>query len=90
MEEYMKILFVSHDDGKYGASKSLIKMILILKDRYNITPILITRKYNELNKVCNENLIENYTIPYVNCITFNDKNKLKRFFCKKFKILKEY
>ncbi len=79
----MKILFVSHDDGKYGASKSLIKMILILKDRYNITPILITRKYNELNKVCNENLIENYTIPYVNCITFNDKNKLKRFFCKK-------
>lgn len=77
----MKILFVSHDDGKYGAARSLIKMITIQKEKFNIIPIVITRKFNEINKFCNENNIENYVLPYFNCITynFNNKNKLAFF-----------
>lgn len=78
----MRILFISHDDGKYGAAQSLMKMIAIQKNKNYITPIVVTRKYNEVNKFCNEQSIENYVLPYVNCITFNFRNRYKLFLYK--------
>lgn len=73
----MKILFVSHDDGKYGAAKSLIKLITLLNRQYHIIPIVITRKYNEINEWCKENNYENYVLPYFNAVTVYNESKIK-------------
>lgn len=73
----MKILFISHDDGKYGAALSLKKLFTILKQNYGVEPIIVTRKYNELNMYCDKIGVENYAIHYVGCITKISKNKFE-------------
>lgn len=73
----MKILFVSHDDGKYGAALSLRKLITLLKDDYDVTPIVVTRKPNELNEYCSKKGIENYSLHYVGCMTYLGSGKFK-------------
>lgn len=76
----MKILFVSHDDGKYGAALSLKKLFTILKDKYYVEPVIITRKQNELNQYCDEIGVENYVLHYTGCITYITKGKLSSMF----------
>ena len=76
----MRILFVSHDDGKYGAALSLRKLFTILKNEYNVQPVIVTRKKNELNQYCDEIGVENYTLGYVGCITYLNEGKLKDFY----------
>lgn len=84
----MKILYISHDDGKYGAAQSLIKLIDILKSNYDVIPIVITRCYNEINEFCTDNQIENIVLPYVNCITYNYNKGIKREFIRSIQNLK--
>ena len=76
----MKILFISHDDGKYGAALSLKKLFTILKEKYYVEPIIVTRKRNELNEYCNEIGVQNYTLDYAGCITYLSEGKLKDFY----------
>lgn len=76
----MRILFISHDDGKYGAALSLKKLFTILKDKYGVEPIIVTRKRNELNEYCNEIGVQNYTLDYAGCITYLSEGKLKDFY----------
>lgn len=71
----MKILFVSHDDGKYGAALCLMSMIAILKDKTDIVPVVTTRCNNEVNRFCVDLGIENYVLPYVSCVTYYTTDK---------------
>lgn len=56
----MKVLYIASGDSKYGASKSMIEVMLSMKNRYGVEPVLLTRKANRLNQICNELKIENY------------------------------
>lgn len=60
----MRVLFISGGDYKYGAPKSMISLILYLKEYYSVEPILLTKKHNLLNDICNENGIENHSFWY--------------------------
>lgn len=60
----MKVLFVSAGDYKYGAPKSMLELMLELREKYGITPILLTKKHNQINKICDDKNIENYSFWY--------------------------
>lgn len=60
----MKVLFISAGDYKYGAPKSMLELILELREKYGITPVLLTKRYNQLNKICDDKNIENYSFWY--------------------------
>lgn len=60
----MKVLYISTADYKYGAAKTQIDMIMELKNHFGIIPVVLTKKHNALNKLCNENDIENYSYWY--------------------------
>ena len=59
-----RVLFISGGDYKYGAPKSMMTMILTLRELYNIEPIVMTKKENELNDICTRLGIENYSFWY--------------------------
>ena len=55
----MRILFVTHDAGlKGGASISLLYLMLDMKARYGVEPVLLTGWEGELPEKCRENNIE--------------------------------
>lgn len=56
----MKVLYIASGDSKYGASKSMIEVMLSMKKYYGIEPVLLTRRKNRLNYMCDEYQIENY------------------------------
>lgn len=64
----MKVVYFSHSDGKYGAPRSLMDLVLNLRQIYNIEPIIVTSKQNELNELCDKNGIENYSVYYADCM----------------------
>lgn len=56
----MKVLYIFDEDDKYGAPKAGLEMILTLKEKYNMIPIVITSKKNKVNEICDNENIENY------------------------------
>ena len=60
----MKVLFVSTADYKYGAAKTQIDMIMELKNTYGVVPVVLTKKHNVFNDLCDEQGIENYSYWY--------------------------
>lgn len=60
----MKVLFISTEDARYGAPKSMQKLMEILMNQYDAECVLLTKKHNILNDWCNENGIENYSCNY--------------------------
>ncbi len=60
----MKVLFVSTADYKYGAAKTQIDMILALKNIHGVVPVILTKKHNALNELCDSLGIENYSYWY--------------------------
>lgn len=60
----MRVLYIASGDYKYGASKSMMSLILSLKENYNVEPILLTKKRNKLNEICDELGIENHSMWY--------------------------
>lgn len=60
----MKILYISTADYKYGAAKTQLDMILELKNNFGVTPLVLTKKRNPLNELCEEYGIENYSYWY--------------------------
>lgn len=86
----MKILFISHDDGKYGAAICLLDIVEYLMFNKKVEITVITRKYNEINRFCDENNIENHVLNYVSCITKHESNLIKQYFNKFIQNLKSY
>lgn len=60
----MKVLFISTADYKYGAAKTQIDMIMALNDIHGVVPVVLTKKHNDLNALCDERSIENYSYWY--------------------------
>lgn len=60
----MKVLFISTADYKYGAAKTQIDMIIELKNTYGVVPVVLTKKHNAFNDLCDEQGIENYSYWY--------------------------
>ncbi len=56
----MKVLFISAGDYKYGAPKSMFELMVTLKKKYGVEPVLLTKKKNGLNHKCDLLGIENY------------------------------
>lgn len=69
----MKILYLSHADGNFGAPKSMIKMIELLRE-YGIEPVVVTGKRNEINTQCDLVGIQNYSVRFVNIGHFSKDN----------------
>ena len=60
----MKVLYICTADYKYGAAKTQIDMIETLVHDYGIVPIVLTKKHNPLNELCDERGYENYSYWY--------------------------
>ena len=60
----IKVLFIATSDYKYGAAKTQIDMIMALKDIHGIVPVVLTKKRNTFNDLCDEQGIENYSYNY--------------------------
>lgn len=76
----MRVLYITHYTGLYGANKSLLELIINLKNKYNIVPIVITPGVGEISTELEKLNIENYTFNYYNWIDFVDANKIKYFY----------
>lgn len=74
----MNIVYFTHYTGVYGANKSLLELIINLKNNYNINPIVITPKSGEFNKIIDKENIENYSFEFYYCKYLNTDNQLKR------------
>ncbi len=70
----MKVLFIANDDDKFGAPKSLMEMVTTLKNHFDVTPIVLTSKPNQVNVYCNEHDIENYVTYHPNVQVHKGKN----------------
>lgn len=75
MGKKLRILFISDAGDKRGAQKSLVELMLTLKRIYNVEPVLLTKKKNNLNKICDENGIENYSFWYRYVMASSPYNK---------------
>lgn len=60
----MKVLYISTADYKYGAAKTQINMILELRNNFGVIPVVLTKKHNVFNILCDEEGIENYSYWY--------------------------
>lgn len=58
----MKVMYVASGDDKYGAPKSMIDMVLPLKEQYEIEPIILTCNKGKLQDFCKENDIEEHIV----------------------------
>ena len=75
----MKILFISDASDLFGAPKALmenLKNIIQLEQR-NITPIVLTSKYNEVNIFCDKLNIENYVTCHPTWMMTKKEKKYK-------------
>ncbi len=73
----MKIVFISNDDDKYGAPKSLMELVYTLKNNHGVYPIVLTSKKNRVNEYCDSMGIENYVTHHANVQIPKNKNKFK-------------
>ena len=64
MKSNLRILFISDAGDKRGAQKSLMELMITLRSDHNVTPILLTKKRNMLNDMCDKLEIENYAFWY--------------------------
>lgn len=60
----MKVLYITHYSGLYGANKSMIEVIENMRKNYDIHPIVIVPSVGEVTYVLEEKKIEYYVEPY--------------------------
>ncbi|MDT8952615.1 MULTISPECIES: glycosyltransferase family 4 protein [Lactobacillaceae] len=86
----MKVLFVSHQDGKYGAALALQELIELLHNNYEVQPVVVTNRNNELNKYCSTHGIENYHLHFADCISKLSSNVALELFNRFIQNLKDF
>ena len=57
----MKVLYIASGDSKYGASQSMLEVMVSMRRYHGIEPVLLTRKRNRMNQLCDGLGIENYS-----------------------------
>ena len=60
----MKVLYIATADYKYGAAKSLVDMMMALREKHDVIPVVLTKRHNPLNEMCDDMGIENYSYWY--------------------------
>lgn len=60
----MKILFVTHYSGMYGANQSLCQLILELRKKYNVKPIVLLPSTGEICEFLEQNDIKYFVSHY--------------------------
>lgn len=60
----MRILFISTEDAKYGAPKSMLMLITLLSKKHGIECVLLTKNHNVLSQWCDEYKIKNFSFFY--------------------------
>lgn len=73
----MRVVFVTHYTGLYGANKALLEVVINMKSKYGIIPIVIVPDIGEFNKELDYLNIENYTFKYYGWVYSENDNKIK-------------
>lgn len=60
----MTILFVTHNEGFYGANKSLVALMCLLRDKFGIIPIVLMFRTGKLCDELEKQQIKYYVIHY--------------------------
>lgn len=81
----MKILFISHYSGFYGANQSLLRLMIELRDFYGIIPFVLVRNEGEFLQKLDEN-----NIPYFKQHYYWWVNENKGLFQKTLNIRKQF
>lgn len=80
MGKPLKVLYVTHNSTLYGANRSMLDMILILREKYHILPCVLLNKHGDLEKELEKNGIDYVYGRYYNCVV--SKNKKIQFLIK--------
>lgn len=81
----MKVLFIAHEDSKFGAPKSLMELIVTLKTNYDIEPIVLLHSKDDIYFFCEKNGIEKYIVGHRNFVCGRKNSMLSyvKYFPKK-------
>ncbi|RHB40470.1 glycosyltransferase family 1 protein [Enterocloster aldenensis] len=71
----MRILFISHEDSMFGAPKSLMELMLTLKNNYDVEPIVMLHSKDNVFDFCEECGIEKHVVCHRN-ITCGRKSEI--------------
>lgn len=70
----IKVLFITHYQELYGANISMINLILDLRKRYNILPLVISPSSGEFNKILKKEKINYRTIHFKRWMVSQEDN----------------
>lgn len=70
------VLYILHEDDRYGAPRALLELIQDLKETKCVHPIVLTHKKDDNYRFCCENGIEVYSTGHIN-IVCGEKADLK-------------
>lgn len=73
----MNVLYISHEDDKYGAARSLQSLFTNMSN-YKITPFVLTMKENGYNKTAREYNIKSFVVKYYRSTTSKSTKEVKR------------
>lgn len=71
----MKVLFISHEDSKFGAPKSLMELMRTLKNKYDIEPVVMLHSKDDVYDFCRRENIEAHVVGHRN-ITCGHKSEI--------------
>lgn len=74
----MNILYITHYSGLYGANKSMFELIINMKEKYGVYPIVITPTKGELNNKLNDYGVENHVFKYFWWMDIKSSNIIKK------------
>lgn len=92
----MRVLFISNYANLYGANKSMLKLMLILKRQHNVTPILlVSGEIGAIGMACRQNGITVYNHNFRNRTVHDDirykcLRKLTRYIMRLFDAISVY
>ncbi|MBD5504855.1 MAG: glycosyltransferase family 4 protein [Lachnospiraceae bacterium] len=76
MRKPLKVLYVTHYGTLYGANRSMLDMILTLREKYHIVPCVLLNKHGDLEKELEKNGIDYIYGKYYSC-TVSKNGKIK-------------
>lgn len=80
-KDSLKVLYVTHYGSLYGANRSMMDMILELRNKYNIIPYVLLNEHGDLEKELQKNSIKYIYRKYFGCAVYDDgkiKTQFKR------------
>lgn len=76
----MRVLFISHEDSKFGAPKSLMELMKTLKEVHGVEPVVLLHSQDDVYDFCEKENIEKYVVGHRNFVC-GRKNQLSSY-CK--------